>query len=225
MFAKVSVFVDSALKRRVEWVPGQCNGPVWQTCFYLISLFVPLAPHGHYQDKDFGKEKPGCRIKDPNGLLRPLLERMHHMGPWFSMTPLAELMSQAHRIEVVISDGCHESYTWTLSYYLKNFKNPGATVTIKLTHMGEIRDVQLDERGLDIFVDFSKLDLHGLTIEEYDRLWHCCWSVDNKIELLRDCTKVTDRTRVARLGNLSNFSWMVTPREMQKIIDELFMAR
>ena len=159
MFSKVSVFVDSSLKRLTEWMPGQNNNPAWKTCFDLIPFFLPLSPHGICND--------AILIKDPKELLQPICHKLHVLKEdhcSFSRTPLSEMVYQAKRIEVVIrhevgkcireDNHTHkvgkciyddDHYVWKLSYFMKGQKKPAASVTIKMLWNGEITECNLED--------------------------------------------------------------------------------
>jgi hypothetical protein len=215
MFSKVSIFVDSSLKRLTEWMPGQSNNPAWETCFDLIHLFVPLTPYGHHRKNQF---------KDPKSLLRPLCSKLHEMIGLCHVSPLSQVVDMAQRIEVVIAFR-DKQYIWTLSYFLKGCKSPAASITIKMAWDGEIIECEVDKTGLSDFVDFSTLNLRGLTITEHLRRWEYLWSQAEREKLLVQVTGLPNVESVASKSSLTELQRLVNATEMQSILDALAAGR
>lgn len=132
MSGKVRVFVDPALKQRTKLNLWAHNQVVRKTCFDLIALFLPIAPHGKVYSGFFN---------DPRRLLGPFCKRFHQVTDG-EHTYLSEAVVEAHQIKVIISHNWQRNerarYIWQLDYFLKNQKEPVATATIRMKRDGEI---------------------------------------------------------------------------------------
>jgi hypothetical protein len=107
MFRKISVFIDSALRRRIEKDYELRTSEGLAECFRLMAIFVQFAtllPESNYEGHE---------------ALRKLLSGSNGEHTW-----LRQAFRAANRVEVTVKEYILGNLNWEIRFYKKGTKEP-----------------------------------------------------------------------------------------------------